>query len=362
MSDPTDDFSQMWGWFSTHCRATSPLYERVSLAVAGDREVLTLVRTAPPSAHLPPALLAAVHYLILEGSDHPLAEVYAGRSDADPGPLFLDFFRARQDDIMAILAVRHIQTNECGRSAVIGPGFSWAASQLDGPYAMVDVGASAGLNLLIDCFHMDYGEHGTTGPADSTVRIESRVVGGRPPIAERLPPVVSSIGIDRSPIDLTDPSDARWLLACVWPDTGRLARTAAAIRLAQMDPPHVLAGDATTALPAVLAELPAGAAAIVVTTWAFAYFSVEDREEFMRVLDAASHHRDIAWLSAEGPGTVTPFAAETKAHDDQGLSDILGAVLFRAGRRRAQMLAYVQEHGAWIDWQAPQTMGDAALA
>ena len=233
------------------------------------------------------------------------------------------------------------------------------ASQLAGPYAMVDVGASAGLNLLCDRFRMDYGALGATGPVDSTVQIESRVIGGRPPIAERLPSVVSRIGIDRSPIDLADPSDARWLLACVWPDTGRLARTAAAVRLGQLSPPRVLEGDATTSLPAVLADLPAGAVAIVVTTWAFAYFSVEDREKFMRILDDASRRRDIAWLSAEGPGTVAPFAAEATEHDDQGLSHILGVIFFKAGQRRAQMLAYVQEHGAWIDWQAPPLIDNA---
>lgn len=60
--------------------------------------------------------------------------------------------------------------------------------------------------------------------------------------------------------------------------------------------------------------------------------------------------------------TVAPFAADAKEHDDQGLSDILGIILFKAGQRRAQVLAFVQEHGAWIDWQAPQAMDDAALA
>src|SRR5665213_4080293 len=109
MSDPTEDFAQMWAWFSTHCEATSPLYARISAAVSEDREILAFVRAAPPAAHLPPALLAAVHYLVLQGIDHPIADVYAGRSEADPGPLFLDFFRTHRQEIGAILAVRHIQ-------------------------------------------------------------------------------------------------------------------------------------------------------------------------------------------------------------------------------------------------------------
>jgi hypothetical protein len=107
------------------------------------------------------------------------------------------------------------------------------ASRFDRPLALIDVGASAGLNLRCDSYRIEYGSFGATGPADSPVRIECTVEGGRPPIAPRLPPIVSRIGIDRAPIDLENTDDVRWLLACVWPDSGRLERTAASIRLAR---------------------------------------------------------------------------------------------------------------------------------
>ena len=302
---------------------------------------------------------AAVHYLLLQEPDHPLADVYAGRAEADPAPLFLQLCHQRRQDVMALLATRTIQTNECGRSALVGPGLTWLASQLGQPMALIDVGASAGLNLLCDRYRIDYGPSGATGPPDSPVQIKCRVAGGDPPIARALPRLASRIGIDRSPIDLGQADDVRWLLACVWPDTGRLERTAASIHLAQLDPPRVIAGDANDTVPRVIADLSTDDAAVIVTTWAFAYFSVEDREKFMRILDDASRRRDIAWLSAEGPGTVAPFAAEATEHDDQGLSHILGVIFFKAGQRRAQMLAYVQEHGAWIDWQAPPLIDNA---
>jgi hypothetical protein len=353
VSDATDDFALMWEWFAGHCQDYSPLYGRISLAVAGDRPLLELLRAAPPSAHLPPALLAAVHYLIIGGTAHPLAEVYAGESDADPGPLFLDFCRSHRDEVMAVLAVRHIQTNECGRSAVIAPGLTWLASQLPGPFGLIDVGASAGLNLLCDRYRIEYGDLGATGPADSPVTIHCHVEGGRPPIAALLPPIVSRVGIDRSPIDLADPDDARWLLACVWPDTGRLERTGAAIRLAQADPPPVIRGDANEMLPQVLAGVPRGVVPVVVTTWAFAYFGVDDRREFMELLDRDSRDRAIAWLNAEGAGTVEAFAGQGRSDDEHGTADILGAVIFENGERRAQLFGYIHEHGNWIDWRAP---------
>jgi len=352
VSDPASDFAHMWEWFATHCHGYSPLYERISAAVASDPELLAGLQAVPPSGQLPPALLAAVHYLVLGEPAQPLADVYRGLSDADPGPLFLELCRARREEIMDILTTRHIQTNDCGRSAVIGPAITWLAAAIDAPFALVDVGASAGLNLLCDRYRIDYGSHGTTGPADSPVAIDCRVAAGQPPIATHLPPFVARVGIDRAPIDLTDPDDARWLLACVWPDTGRLERTAASIQLARQDLPRVVAGDANATLPGVLSALPSDVVVIVVTTWAFAYFSTQDRQEFLELLDRASHRRVIAWLSAEGAGTVEALTALAPPADDAGQSDLLGAVVFEGGERRAQLLGLVQEHGAWIDWRA----------
>jgi hypothetical protein len=352
MSDATDAFVELWSWFSTHCAVTSPLYGRICQAVSEDRELLEAIQLAPPEAHLPTSLLAAVHYVLLDGLDHPLAAVYRGESDADPGPLFIDVCRTQRDKIMNLLAFRLIQTNDCGRSALIAPGLTWVASHWDWPLAHVDVGASAGINLLCQEFRIDYGPHGVTGPDDSTVRIECEVISGSPPIADHIPPLVDRTGIDRSPIDLTDPEDALWLRACVWPDSGRLERVTNSIALAQAHPPRVIAGDGNDMLPSVLAELPADCAAVVTTTWAFAYFSIEDRQRFIELLRHESHRRPIAWLSAEGAATVEDFAAEATAGHEHSASDVLGVVLFREGRREPHLLAFVQEHGNWMHWRA----------
>ena len=128
MGDATDDLANLWRWFGEHqFRGYSPIYERIADVVAGDREVLELFREAPPAAHLPPAPLGAVRYLLLDGLDHPLGEVYGGRSDADPGPLFLDLCRAQRAELLALLETRRVQTNDCGRSALIGPALTWVA-------------------------------------------------------------------------------------------------------------------------------------------------------------------------------------------------------------------------------------------
>src|ERR1043165_2826429 len=84
----------------------APLYDRIARGVARDEEVLSLVLEAPPEGHFPLLLLAAVHYLLLRGLDHPLAAVYEGRSDADPVPLFRDVCLAHRDEIVDLLARR----------------------------------------------------------------------------------------------------------------------------------------------------------------------------------------------------------------------------------------------------------------
>ena len=350
MGDAADDLAALWRWFADEqFRGYSPLYERIAEVVAGDRELLGILRQAPPAAHLPPAPLGAVRYLLLAGLDHPLGEVYAGRSAADPGPLFADVCRRERDALLELLETRRVQTNDCGRSALIGPALTWVAERIPGPLCLVDVGTSAGINLLCDRFRLSYGPHGATGPPDSTVHVTCEVSGGRPPVADRLPALVDRVGIDLAPLDLTDPADARWLLACVWPDTGRSERVEASIHLARRHPPRIVAGRANEALPAVLAALPANAAVVVTTTWAFGYFPDHERTEFAALLASASHDRPIAWVSAEMAGTVEALAG---AAAGAGGRDVLGAVRFDGGRVRAEFLAYVHPHGHTIDWRA----------
>lgn len=347
MSDQQiDGLAALWRWFAAdQFHGYSPIYERIALTVADDRELLAMICEAPPEAHLPLATFGAVRYLLLDGVDHPLAEVYDGRSDADPGPLFVDFCRGHRNELLDVLQVRRVQTNDCGRSALIGPALTWVSRRLPAPYALVDVGTSAGINLLCDRFRLDYGEAGATGPADSPVVVECEVRGGPAPIAGRLPELVDRVGIDLSPIDLADPADARWLIACVWPDTGRAARVAASIRLAQEDLPRIVAGRANDVLPGVLRTLPDDTTAIVMTTWAFGYFSLDERTEFVDLLRAAARRRPVVWLSADNPGVVAGLPGAVAATDD-----LLGAIVFDRGTETADVLAEVHHHGNWLRW------------
>lgn len=347
MGDTTDDLARLWRWFARHqFRGDSPIYERIATVVADDNDLLGLLQQSAPASHLPLMPLAASRFLLLEGLDHPLRDVYNARSDADPGSLFADFCHRHRTELFSVLDTRRVQTNDCGRSALIGPALTWAAHQQQGPLHLIDVGTSAGLNLWCDRYRLEYGPYGSTGPDDSPVRASCEVRSGDPPIADTLPELAARVGIDIAPVDLSDPRARSWLLACVWPDSGRAERVEASIRYAEHHVPPVVEGHANSLLPSVLDNLPADATAVVMTTWAFGYFSISERDEFVEILRTASQHRRVIWLSAENAGVVTPFASTTAG-------DVLGALLIDDRKVSATLLADAHPHGNWLKWHAP---------
>jgi hypothetical protein len=348
------ELSDMWTIFAdTSCRVYSPLYDRIARAVAASDDVLAVVGEAPPRGHLPTSLLAAVHYLVLGEGENPLAALYQGRSDVDPGPLFVEFCLQHRDEIVTLLSTRHTNTNEVGRSALIGPALTAVSSRLGGPLGLVDVGCSAGLNLLCDRYLLDYGPAGSTGAPDAAVRVTCDVVGGRPPIADALPPISHRVGVDRDPVDVTDADDVRWQLACVWPDTGRLARTRRALEEVRHAALPIVRGDAVEAVGGVVRALPADLVATVITTWTMAYLLPDERAAFHAALADAATGRPVAWIVGEGPEVVEPFSGAGAPQDAAGTSaHVLGLIVFDDGAVDASLLGFVQPHGNWIDWRA----------
>ena len=124
---------------------------------------------------------------------------------------------------MDLLRHRRTQTNEVGRCAILLP----VLARLQGPLALVEVGASAGLCLLLDRYRYRYGDR-SVGDASAPVLLDCEV-SGPVPVPKRVPEVAWRRGIDVARIDVTDDDDVRWLEACVWPDqTERIARLLAA--------------------------------------------------------------------------------------------------------------------------------------
>jgi hypothetical protein len=341
-----DELAAWWRNFSeTECRGYSRLYERITLAVAQSAETLDFLLSLPSHALQPNMLLAAVHDRVLLGLEPDLAAHYDGRGTGDEGRSFIDAVRRSTAPLALVLTARRTQTNEIGRIAVIGPAL--AALDLSQPPTLVDVGTSAGLTLTLEHCLIDYGPHGTLGPSESPVRVQCDVLHGNPPI--RPVAVAERIGFDRNPLDPAVPENFRWLLACTWPDTGRLERTRAALELAVAHPSALQAGDAVDDLPALLREI--SGAIVITTTWVMAYLAPDRRAKFAQCLADASASRPVFWVSAEGIGVVEPLPSVEEPPVEAISASVLGVVGFSEGREAsARVLAHVHPHGRWLWW------------
>ena len=335
-----------WRFFAeTECNGYSPLYEAITTTCANSDDVMEFVSSLPSHAHQPNLLLAAMHERVLLGLEPELSALYADNQVGDVGVLFVEAVLKSRDRLQPILATRFTQTNEIGRVAIIAPALA-AISNRDN-FTLIDVGTSAGLTLRLDDCFIDYGSHGSLGPHDSKVRVKSDVLAGHPP--RRSLPIGRRIGIDRNILNPSNEDDARWLLACAWPDTGRLDRTRAALELAASRPSELIEGDALESLFGVLSSVQGPI--VVTTTWVVAYMDNEYRARLSANLMAASQQRDIYWISAEAPGVVSHLPEVLPPKIDGPLPSVVGLVTFTKGEvAEARVLAHAHSHGSWIWW------------
>lgn len=304
-TDRDAELGTLADWFRGFAQgAPSPLYRRLSAAVPDAPDVMALLLEAAPPQRLPMLLFAAVHAEVLaRGLDYP-----------QDGPAFLAFCREYAGALRPTLRTRSTQTNEVGRCAYLRPCIAVAA---DGrPLALIEVGASAGLNLNLDRYAYDFGSGVTGGDATSPLTIGTELRGGAPPLA--LPEVGWRIGIDLSPAP-----DADWLRACVFADQPeRRVRLEAALAIAAEHPPELVQGDALELLPQVLARVPAGMQAVVFHTAVTVYLTPDQQERLTALVAGATH------VTAERGRPEGGYALEADGRE-------VGAA---------------HPHGAWLDW------------
>ncbi|HUO93242.1 MAG TPA: DUF2332 domain-containing protein [Rhizomicrobium sp.] len=333
-----------WGFFVAETRRlNAPLYTRFSEGIAGDPELRALAQTA--RAGQPPAnmILAAVHFLLLRGAEHPLRGFYPNLAHevaaGDPFPAFKDFIEKHRDEIARLVATRVTNTNEVGRSAALHAGFRALAARTGEPFHLIEIGPSAGLNMIWDSYGVRYnrdGESFATDAPDGALVIDTALRGTRVPPLGPPPNVASRVGLERNPVDLNDPESRDWLRALVWPDHRvRLARLEKALDVYAAKRPEIRAGDALDLLPEAMASVPPDETLCIYHTIVTYQFPHEAREALDNMLIAAGVRRPVWRLSLEYAGEnyhplrLTRYADGVKTTDELALCD---------------------PHVAWIEW------------
>lgn len=311
----------------------SPCFVEWSLGVADDREVQGLVRTLPPVKQQPNLVFAAARW---HGA--PAPGPYAGLRAT---------LLTHWDDVRATILARSTQTNEVGRLATLLPAFA----RIDGfasPLALVEVGASAGLNLFPDQFGYRWTRpDGSTHELGAGPELACRLRADAP-LPQRLPEVVGRAGIDLNPLDVTDDDEMAWLENLVWPEQDeRRARLRQAIAVGRSDPPRLTRGDLLTDLPAVLdrvtAQAPPGVTVVVFHSAVIAYLEEPDRRRFATMMAELVADGRCHWVSNEGGNVLPEVTASGPAPREPGF--VLGV--------DGQSVAFTHGHGAWLDWHDP---------
>jgi hypothetical protein len=284
--EPYAGVREQYARFADEAGEESPCFAAWAHGVADDPEVLAWLDTLPGLKKQPNLVFAAARW-----HGVPAPAPYAGLRDA---------LLADDGTIRATILRRSTQTNEVGRLATLLPAFALAVPSA--PIALIEVGASAGLNLFPD----RWGYHWSTA--------EGQVELGRPPFLECevtgpaplpvvLPQVSWRAGVDLNPLDVADTDAMAWLEVLVWPEQDeRRVRLAQAVSAARADPPRIVRGDLLAELPALVVEAAAYGTVLVFHSAVAAYLPVPDRERMHALLSALVAAGDCHWVSNEAPG------------------------------------------------------------
>lgn len=315
--------------FAREAAGRSAVYARWARDLADDPDAMALIDTLPVACRQPVLILTAARF--------------TGLSPAGDARAWLE---GEWDAVEAVARNRATQTNDPRRASAL-------VAALDGirePIALLEVGASIGLGLLVDRYRHTFWRG--TEPVSVIDAVDDEgdalaldcQLGAGVPAPRSRPDIVWRAGLERRPLSLGVADDERWLRTLIWPEERDRARQLdAALRIAHAHPPRVVAGDAVDGLRAAVAEMPEDAVRVIWSPAVLVYLAPEARVRFGEL---AREFGDV-WLSLDGR-RVLPDVAERAETRLPGSDDDF--LLSRDG----QPIAIVSPHGERIDrWASP---------
>lgn len=321
---------------------TGELCERFAEDVEAGGPVAALVEgwSSNPRADVVALRLAgALHAAVLTQRDAALAAAYPARN---PGwrmdavwPLARAFL-ARDPAFVASFLKFAPQTNETRRAIALLAAFLSFAKTWDGPIDMLEIGASAGLNLNWDRFA--YATQSWRWGEASPVTIDTDWHGPPPPVGAR-PSIRSRAACDLNPLDVRNDELRLRLKSYIWADQAdRLARFDGAVDLAIEHGVQVEAASADAWLQAKLAKRAPDAATIVYHSVFLQYPPREVRERIVGAITGAGVRANraapLVWVRLE------PEAVTDGVHN--GLRFVIDLTTWPGAERR--IIGYTDGH------------------
>lgn len=297
--------------FRSHAGDSRTLYAFVVREMADDWEAGGVVReicadweSAPPGSVVQLRLLAGVFRIVLRGQAPELAPYYeplgGTAAPENAWPVFRAVMAGHADELKDALTVAP-QTNEVGRSAALLVGLFEAVRRSGrSRVRLLEPGASAGLNLLVDRFRFETSSW-SYGPQDSPLVLGDGIRG----VASPQPfSVVSRRGCDLEPVDASTPEGQLRLTSFVWPfQVDRHLQLRAALAVAATHPVQVDRAGAGEWVERLLDQKPP-ASDVITVVWHSAtrmYWPGMETARVEAAVESARSRMAIAHLAMEYP-------------------------------------------------------------
>lgn len=315
------------------------LAERLSSDTPFGRRVLGWRGSPGPWSDALPLRVAGALHALARRSDHPLRDIYPPRARPSANRLWAAIEQAAETDFTHLAAwlAHPPQTNEVGRSSALIAGLLEFAVGLDEHIDLLELGSSAGLNLLLDRYHHRLGDVHAGDPG-STLRLEPAWQGPGPSLAPIN--IRNRRGVDLRPIDVRDPDARERLSSYVWAEhQDRQETLQKALQIARTTRADLSADDAAEWLNEALADTNR-VSTLVFHSIAWQYFPESSKR---RIKDTLEHWgartadgTRLGWLSFEIP--------------DGGRHSVAHLRLRVWPERSDRLLAHASPHGQSVRW------------
>ena len=328
------------------CKSSSEFYYDLSLKISKDDELSRMSSYASYGQPIPNIFFGAVHYLVLKNKNCQLASYYPSitkslKNPALPFDVFKDFCLNNESQIIELISTRIVQTNVVNRCSYLTPILSELINKGQKNACIMDIGASAGLNLNFDLY--EYWTNGQKIFGDSSVKIEFETKDSA--IIPILPInySVRKIGIDQHLINPQNEDEKRWLNALIWSDhLERFNSMEKALELRQNGGIEMFQASTVPQFEEIINGQRNDETLIVYATHTLYQFSQESRQDFFTMLDRIGKKRDFHFLSVES----TRYLQE-KYDSSQTVIELTS---YASGMKNEEIIAETNGHGNWVRW------------
>jgi hypothetical protein len=308
---------------------------------------------SPLADAVPLRAAAGFHALHQQGRAPELAPLYANDQDGNAADLLSWAIQNYEPELLPWLDSPP-QTNEAGRSSNFVAGLLWLTALGSAPrYEILEIGSSAGINLMMARYHYSLGGV-ELHPLASPINDHANPIQFKPDWRGNPPPdgafaIASARGCDIAPMDLTTPADASRLKAYIWPEHHlRFERLQSAITMAEANPPKLEQANAADFIERALRQpQETGVTRTLVHSIMWQYMPADQQDRVTTAMETAgakaTKDRPLAWISLEANRHNFYHELIVRQWPDHP---------------EPTLLARAHAHGQWIEWLADQKTAD----